>query len=93
MEKNWLKKPKILSWVKEWEENRSISKSRSWFSFKKRITTEIFLEKLNLENTEEKLSKILKNSKNSKELTTKEINIKINTVYEEEKNEDIILRW
>lgn len=41
------------------------------------------IEKLNLENVEEKLSKMLKNSKNSKELTTEEINIKINTVYRE----------
>ena len=41
------------------------------------------IEKLNLENVEEKLSKMLKNSKNNKELTTEEINIKINTVYRE----------
>lgn len=55
--------------------------SKSSYEVMRKIIKNI--EKLNLENTEEKLSKILKNSKNSKELTTKEINIKINTVYEE----------
>ena len=55
--------------------------SKSSYEVMRKIIKNI--EKLNLENTEEKLSKILKNSKNSKELTTKEINIKINTVYGE----------
>lgn len=55
--------------------------SKSSYEVMRKIIKNI--EKLNLENTEEKLSKILKNSKNSKELTTKGINIKINTVYEE----------
>ena len=55
--------------------------SKSSYEVMRKIIKNI--ENLNLENTEEKLSKILKNSKNSKELTTKEINIKINTVYEE----------
>ena len=41
------------------------------------------IEKLNLENSEEKLSKILKNSKNSNDLTTEEVNIKINMIYRE----------
>ena len=55
--------------------------SKSSYEVMRKIIKNI--EKLNLENTEEKLSKILINSKISKELTTKEINIKINTVYEE----------
>ena len=55
--------------------------SKSSYEVMRKIIKNI--EKLNLENVEEKLSKILKNSKNSKELTTEEINIKINIVYRE----------
>lgn len=55
--------------------------SKSSYEVMRKIIKNI--EKLNLENTEEKLSKILKNSKNSKELTIEEINTKINTVYGE----------